>query len=662
MRKLFKILGLGMSAALIACGGGGGSAGGGGAGGSGAGNPGGAGNTISDKPSVVVSIVNASNVAATKITAGGGFQARAIVKDASGAAVVDKRVTFSIEGSTVATLTEDSALTDASGVAMVPIAPASIAIGGAATLTASVDLTSNSGVLVPATGRTDFAVTAAGLMLSSISVAAPNLPSGGNTTLSVTANVNGAALTGTPVNVSFSASCGRINGLEASAGGVSATTNGSGVASVAYNSVGINGSLCSGPVQISAFSAGAQTTVETLTVAAPIANAVAFISASPAQIFVAGSGAIEQSVVVFKVLAASGTPLPGTSLVFSIQTNPGGVGLNTAGAMGDVTATTDQAGLAAVSVYSGTIPGPVKVRATLTSDAAVFSESQNLTVASGPPSQRFMSLSISTTNIEGWARDGIPTQLTARVADRQGNAVADGTVVNFTSEGGQVANSCATTMVNKISSCSVDFVSQNPRPIDGRVSVLAYLAGTKDYDDNNQNNIYDAGDALKQIGDAYRDDNESNIFDITEFVVPRGGVLACNGAGGKFPSRVDTCAAGLPTTVREAAVILYSSSLPAEPVFLADASKISFDLRSANNNLLPMPAGTIVTATPLADECTVADISGSPVINVPATPGNPGEDLKTPVVIALKKCAANQRVNIKITTPSGLVTPYQVTL
>jgi uncharacterized membrane protein len=231
--------------------------------------------------------------------------------------------------------------------------------------------------------------------------------------------------------------------------------------------VNTDGSLCSGDVNLSAAGAGAQTRSTKIVVAAPVANAVAFVSAAPSQIFVAGSGAAEQAVATFKVFAASGTPLPGVNVAFSIQENPGGVGLNASGATSNVTATTDQSGQASVSVFSGTIPGPVKVRAALVSAPSVFAESQNLTIASGPPSQRFMSLSVSSFNIEGWNVDGTPTRLTVRIADRQGNAVADGTVVNFTAEGGQVANSCATATVNKISSCSVDFVTQNPRPQGG---------------------------------------------------------------------------------------------------------------------------------------------------------------------------------------------------
>lgn len=639
---------------LAACGGGGGSPG--------ATSSGGNSGTTAGTPTVTLTIVNASNAVVTSVTVGGGFQARATVRSSSGSALANTLVTFSLTDSAIATLSQTTALTDASGVASVPIAPASITAVGAATLTATVTATSSTGTSATGTGRTDFAVTAAGLSLSPISVGSTSLASGGNTTLSVTALINSVASTGTPVNVSFSTSCGQINGLDTAAGGVGVTTNGSGVASAAYTSVNKDGTLCSGAVNITATSVGATTRTAVLTVAAPVANAINFVSATPAQIFVAGSGSVEQSIVLFKVSAAAGTALPGVSVVFSIQTNPGGVGLNASGSTSNVTVTTDQAGQASVSVFSGTIPGPVKVRAALVSSPTVFAESQNLTIASGPPSQRFMSLSVATGNIEGWKVDGTSTTLTARIADRQGNAVADGTVVNFTTEGGQVANSCATTTVNKISSCSVNFISQNPRPAGGRVSVLAYLAGSKDYDDNNQNNIYDAGDTLKQQGDAYRDDNENNVFDVSEFVVPRGGVLTCTGAGGAFPSKADTCDAGLSTTVRQMAVLLFSSSSPVLTDVSSKVAGISFRLGSAENPLLPMPAGTTVAATPLADGCTVVDIAGSPVVNVLATPGVPGEDLKTAVAIGLKGCAAGQGVNVKVTSPNGLSSVTQMTL
>ena len=653
MKKLFKILTLSLIALLVACGGGGGSSGTTGSGGGGTGG--------TSALAIGLVLINASGQAVTSITVGGAYQARATVKDASGAAVANRVVTFSLNNTAIASLPQATALTDSSGVAVVPVSVASFTASGAATLTATAQVTT-SGATVTGTGSVDFAVAAAGLTLSPIAVTTPNLPSGGNTALSVTALVNDGPLTGAPVNVAFSVSCGRINGSDASAGGVSVTTNGSGVASAAYTSVNADGSLCSGNVSLSAASIGAPTRSATIVVAAPVANAVTFVSAAPGQIYVAGSGAAEQSVATFKVFAASGTPLPGVNVAFSIQENPGGVGLNASGATSNVTATTDQSGQASVSVFSGTIPGPVKVRAALVSAPSVFAESQNLTIASGPPSQRFMSLSVSSFNIEGWKVDGTPTRLTVRIADRQGNAVADGTVVNFTAEGGQVANSCATATVNKISSCSVDFVTQNPRPQGGRASVMAYLAGTKDYDDINANNIFDSGDVLKQLGDAYRDDNENNAFDAGEFVVSRGGSIACPGVGGAFASRDNTCNQGLSTTVRQTAVILFASTSPAIADLSAAPGGIRFRLGSIDNPLLPMPVGTTIAATPLADGCSVGDIGGSPVVNVTPTPGVPGENLTTNVAIALKGCAAGQQVNVKVTSPGGLVTSIPVTL
>ena len=364
-----------LAAMMAACGGGGGSAGttsgtGGSSGGSGG---------TATAPTVTVSVVNGAGTATSGITVGGSYAAQAVVKDAAGAAVANRLVTFELSNTAIATLTPATALTNASGVAQVAIAPASITAIGATTLTASAVVGS-----ATVTGQTDFAVSTSSLSLSAIALGATSLASGGNTSLSVTASIDGVPTTGVPVNISFTASCGRING-----GGTtfSTTTNGSGVASSVYSAVAADGSLCSGPVTLTASSPGATARTATVTVAVPVANAITFVSATPAQIFVAGSGALEQSVVKFKVLAGS-TALPNVSVRFSLLVNPGGVGLNASGATSDVTATTDAAGEASVSVFSGTIPGPVKVRASLVTDSSVFAETQNLSVSSGPPSQK----------------------------------------------------------------------------------------------------------------------------------------------------------------------------------------------------------------------------------------------------------------------------------
>ena len=630
---------------LAACGGGGGSGG----------TPGGGtgGGTPTPAPIVTVAIVNGSGATVSSVNVGGAFMAQATLKSAAGAAIAGRLVTFEVSDATIATLTPATALTDAAGLAQVKLEPASLSARGAATVKASATVDTEA-----VTGSTDFAVSASSLALSTLTISPTSLASGGNATVSTTATIGGAPAGATPVNVAFSASCGRIDGQDTTTGSFSKTTNGSGVVSVAYSSVSGSGQPCSGSVTITASSAGATAQTGALTVAAPVANTVTFVDAAPQQIFVAGSGAAEQAVLRFRVLSSVGTSLASVPVRLSIETNPGGVGLGASGAMGAVTTTSDADGYVSIATFSGTIPGPVRVRATLVSNPAVFAESQFLTVASGPPSQRFMSLSASKISLEGWALDGSPTTLTVRLADRQGNAVEDGTVVNFTAEGGQVARSCATTRTDNISSCSVSFVTQNPRPAGGRASVLAYTEGTKDYVDVNGNNIFDAGDTLVQLGDAYRDDNENNAFDTGEFLVPRGAAGTCAGAGGSFPSRTNTCDGGLATTVRQQAVLLFGSTKPSISGIVATTTRLSFLLHSEDNVLLPMPAGTLVSATTSPSSCTIDNVAGTPVADARPSPGRPLESLASNVALSLSSCAAGNTVTITVTAPSCLATTF----
>jgi hypothetical protein len=644
---------------LTACGGGGGSAGmtttSGGDGtvaGTGTGTP----TVVVSTPTLVVGLFNSAGAAVSGVSVGGGFVARATVKDAAGVAVAARLVTFSLAGPAIASLNPATALTNASGVAEVAIAPASVASTGAATVIASASV---AGIAV--TGQTDFSVQAASLSLSAITLGSSNIDSGGNTAVQVSVNIGSAVASGVPVNVSFSVSCGRINAQDTAAGGVSVTTNGSGVSSAVYDAVAANGTLCTGPVVLTAATSGAPSKTTTLTVAAPKASAVVFLAALPAQVFLAGSGAMDQATVNFKVLSSTGVALPSVDVKFSIVTNPGGVGIGSAGSLAPVTKTTLANGEASITVFSGTIPGPVKLRAELVSSPFTFAESQNLTVASGPPSQRFMSFAVETSNIEGWNRDGTPTQLTVRIADRQGNAVDDGTVISFTAEGGQVARSCATARVAGISQCTVNFVSQNPRPAGGRVSVLAFTEGTKDYVDTDSNNRFNPDDTLINIGDAYRNDDERGNIKPGDFSVPRGvsGGTGCIASRGSFPSAAGTCNNELATTVRQQAVILFSSSSGVITATSVTTGDVSFTLASADNRLLPMPAGTTIAADASSGSgsCVVDKILGSPVVNV--SPGDdPDASLITSHAVTLKGCTSGNSVTVRVTSPAGLTTIF----
>jgi len=598
---------------------------------------------------ISATITNSSGSVVTAIGSSGYF-ANATVKDGSGVGISNKLVNFSLN-SGLASLSSTTALTNSSGVATVGISSAIGSSAGAATLTVNATVSNAS-----LSATSDFAYSGAAITLPTFTSGSTSLVSGGNTSLSVAANIGGSPAGATPVNITLTASCGTINGTSGSAG---VTTNGSGVATANYSAIQTDGTPCSGAVTLGATSGAASATPLTVNVAAPSAASVAFVGATLTNVYVSGSGAPTDSVLTFKVLDNTGAASRSTTVAFSIPTNPGGVVLSS------TSGTTDNSGLVTVKVSSGTTPGPLKVRALIGSGA--YAESQNLTVASGPPSQRYMSVAVSTFNVEGQNIDGTNTTVTVRLADRQGNPVQDGTVVNFTASGGQIAPSCATAKVNGIAQCSVIWQSQNPRPSNGRVAVLAYAVGTKDYIDLNGDNAFNGTDTLVQMGDPYRDDDESGVYSSStdRFFLPLGGTAACSGSGEPVPAIANTCDSGLATIVRQQVIILNSSSSPATPVFnVTGHSTISFNLSSANNTNLPMPSGTsiaagIVSATNAT--CAIKTITPTSVANI--SPGsNPAANLFSSHIISTVNCGAGDQISVTITAPSLLATTYFVTL
>jgi hypothetical protein len=451
------------------------------------------------------------------------------------------------------------------------------------------------------------------------------------------------------------------------------TTNGSGIATANYSAVQADGTPCAGSVIIGATTGAVSASPLTVTVADPVASSVAYVGATLSQIYVTGSGAPTDSVLTFKVLTATGTPSTNTPVTFAIPTNPGGVILD------KTQGTTDNAGQVTVKASSGAIPGPLKVRATIAVGA--YSESQNLTVASGPPSQRYMSVSVSTFNVEGQNIDGTPTTITARLADRQGNPVQDGTIVNFTASGGQVASSCATAKINGIAQCSVIWQSQEPRPSNGRVAVMAFTVGTKDYTDNNSNNAFDSvTDTLIQLGDVYRDDNENGTYSSATdgfflSVAGTGTAVACISAGEPAPS-TGSCYPQLETIVRKQVIVLNSSTHP-DPIIdisgnananVANLTTAGFDvnLHSIDNHNLPLPAGTTVSATFASGSanCSVTSVTPSTVGNIsPRTVINGVyPDLSTTHSVNLKTCASNDKITVTVTPPSGAGSAYSTNI
>ena len=129
-----------------------------------------------------------------------------------------------------------------------------------------------------------------------------------------------------------------------------------------------------------------------------------------------------------------------------------------------------------------------------------------------------MSISAETYNLN-WAIDGATTQVQIYVADTAGNPVPNGSVVQFSTEGGQIVTSCRTTGVTSgasvISGCSVTFNTQDFRPLDGFVRIIAWMEGDEAYKDLNANGVYDTGEPFIDSGQIFRDDDDSGNYSAT---------------------------------------------------------------------------------------------------------------------------------------------------
>ena len=640
MKNILRIVAvLGLFSLLMGCGGGGGDAK----------APGALTNNLS------LAVVDWSGNVVNGITYGGRQQIRASYTDASGAPINNKLISFSVSTNASAATLGDTTATTANGQALVAVSPTTATSSGAATVTATV------GGL---TATVDFSISGTTASLGALVFGINPLAASGNTSVRVLVTASGSAASG--VNVSFAASCGTVSPS-------TITSGGDGFASTNYSAVRADGASCSGATTITATGPNSSVSTGNLMVSTPVASAINFVSAAPTQIFVTGSGASSQSVLKFKVLDASGAVAAGMPVQVSLQQNPGGVGLNTVGSAVDITPVSDSNGVITFTVFAGGVPGPVQVKAFLPAAPTVYAYSSNLTVQSGPPSQNHFSVSVSTFNVEGRNWDGTTTTLTARVADRQGNAVPAGTVVNFTSSGGQIGGSCAVTLTDGISSCTTTFSSQNPRPSNGRVAVLAYTEGLKQYIDVNGNNVFDAGvDTLIDMGDAYRDDDESGTFDavLGEFVLPRGGTGTCAGTGRSIPSRANTCdSTTAATTVRQQVMLIMSGSAANFSSEVVTGSSITFQLNdnngfSGDGSILvpvyvnPMPYGTTVVSTAIdntpadATTCSIVSTRPSVVPNIGPT-FTKTDQLGTSHTISLRGCGPGDQVVVTVTTPRG---------
>jgi hypothetical protein len=288
---------------------------------------------------------------------------------------------------------------------------------------------------------------------------------------------------------------------------------------------------------------------------------------------------VENSNVIFQVRDAAGNGVRGQTVLINPTTLAGSLQVNGASSASQFPLSTisDANGNVVIRVNSGTVPTPVRIRASLNvAGTEISTVSSTLAIAVGLPSELNFSMSQAAINIEGYNRDGTSNSYTLIASDRLGNPVPDGTAVNFVSEGGQVQSIAFTSTRNGLSSATAQYQTSQPRPPDGRITVLSYALGEKSFIDENGDNIYTTADAnqwFQDLGYPYLDTLYNGVYSSSpnnQFIIQSPtGSGACNPTASppslnldvSIPTRPNTCSGKWGNAyVRRAVETIYSTS------------------------------------------------------------------------------------------------------
>ena len=512
--------------------------------------------------------------------------------------------------------------------------------------------------------------------------------------------LNNGVIYTTPLTVSFTSACAGSG----KASLTSSVTTVNGTASASYLDNGCNNP--SPGDTITATLANGATVTGILPVGSPSLGSIQFVSAvtnpatTPPVISLKGTGGLgnsESAQVTFKVVDSAGNPVGNAPVTFSLNTSLGGLALSSSSANSD-----PSTGYVVTNVTSGTIATAVRVTAATT--GGLSTQSDQLVVSTGIPAQDEFSLSASTHNIEGWNYDGVTTTLTARLADHFKNPVPNGTAVSFTSEGGSVVASCNTTD----GACTAAFNSQNLRPTNGRVTVLARATGEEAFTDRNGNGTMDdateaidANSVSTDIPEAFVDYNENGTRDSNEPYFDFNGDGSYSAADGLYNGVLCTSGAAICSTqksvdVRASQIIVFSTSTPV--ITINSGNTIALPACDINTGITPtsftvtivdqhgnaMPAGTTVAfssdngvissganfTVPDTDGCR-SSYSGCPASAGSATFGDRYITMKSdatwtkgtpPAANTCSNTSPSGVFTVTVTTPKGLVTTSSATV
>lgn len=659
-----KLSALTMAVMLAGCGGGDGYYGSSGSGAT-PGEPGVEQPGVSSLNTTNVSLKDTADKAITALTALGGI-ASVTVTNQKGEPVHGALVTFTSNANLEFGTSNNAVLTDAAGVASISVKPKDSITTGAYTISASVSAQG----LTAQTSETAFSIQSVKTVAENLKAAVSTLEAGGKTNITLVLKnpETGTVQNNLPVN--FSASCGIFDTAT-----VNSTNQGNVIAT--YQAIDAQGNLCTGPVVVTVSTASGVLGTVNLTVNTIKPNSILYTSGE-VKLGTVTSGTSSSGQIEFTIFADK-APAPDQEVTVELIKSPADLSFVMLGNKASTTLRTDAAGKIYVNLYPGSLPGPVEIKATLVADSMINALSKDVAVATGRATQERMSLSIDKQALQS-ARDGDAANITVRLADRVGNKVPDGTVVSFVSEGGSVDPNCST--VN--GTCSVTLITQDPRPADNRVTLLAFVEGDKAYIDINSDNRYTAGiDKLTHnLGAFFRDDDEDNKFSpgLGEFLYPRqlvGNEAECAPSTIKTPNLTPDsnqalngkCDDALGTILREQIIFAFSHNTPTISDVSLNGTAFSFNMFGNNLRTVPMPTGTTVSVAAEdntaanAKSCSVKWLSGDETVR--ATFNMDINALRSGGVrykYSMKDCDAGDNVVLTVTAPDGKVSkiPYVI--
>jgi hypothetical protein len=604
---------------------------------------------------IVTKIINPATAAVvTNQISGSTVTVQATVLLSDGTPVANQLVTFKLAlDLTLVSMSPatGNALTNSSGVASVNVFAIAPSIGGPYSIEASATV---SGASITS-GASNVLVGAAA---STLGTPSP-LPANSSATIQLPITSNGVPVSGIPVSaISASSPCASQSPPKAT---ITVVGINNGVASINYQNLGCTLS----PDTVTINMAGALAPVNlSIPVSAAVGSKLTYIGATPASnvLVVKGAGGlnrVESGIVSFKLEDLSGSPVANQLVTFQLNTIAGGITLT------DNFPITDALGVASVRVNSGTLPTPLTVLAKVVTAAGTFTAASSvLSISAGPPEQRSMSLSVSTRALEGWGIDGTLSNITIRMADYWGNSVPDQTAVSFIAEGGNISNPLTSngSCLTKNGECTMVFRSQNSRPANGRVSILAYAEGIEGYTDANGNGVFDSGESCFHSGAPYLDNDESGTFNSGDL---RLSNISPSSDTVKTPTPCTTRAA---TYVFAQTVVVLSSPAvyvtrlaPTSPSF-ANCSSVNYLFRVADINGNSVPDESTVS---VADTLKVT--AGTVYSNkVLLSPNGYATDHIVTLTPETASCSATTpqtaSFNIVIKTPSGISSVFPVTI